>query len=80
MDLIEFGTKGGEPSDKATKADDAEVPVHLWNKRILEAVLDVRSVVEKGARAKTGLDLTSVDGQKALLNLVLALRKGALWY
>ena len=80
MDLIEFEAKGGEPSDKATKANDAEVPVHLWNERILEAVLDACSSMEKETGAKTGWDLASADGRKALLNLLLALRKGALWY
>ena len=78
--MIKFGAKGGEPSDKATKADDAEVPVHLWNKRILEAVSDARSAMKKETGAKTGWDLASVNGQKALLNLLSALRKGALWY
>ena len=80
VDLIEFESKGGEPSDKATKADDAEVPVHLWNERILEAVLDGRSAIERETGAKTGWDLTSGEGKKALLDLLSALRKCALRY
>ena len=40
MDTEEVRGDEGEPCNKAVKSDDAKIPIHLWNDRITQKLME----------------------------------------